>query len=186
MKSSILLRKISLSKRLTLTALFTALCLVSTLVITIPLPYGYLNFGDVFVLLSGWLLGPIYGTIAAGVGCALADTISGFAVYALPTLFIKSGVAALAWCIVALIKNKRNAISFEIFRRTLAAIIAELWMVLGYFLFESVLYGVAGGALALLGNGMQGVCCGVGAVLILALLTKSKAVQKVFPLFCEE
>ena len=186
MKSTILLSKIPLSKRLTLTALFTALCTVSTLVITIPLPNGYLNVGDVFVLLAGWLLGPIYGTIAAGVGCALADTISGFATYALPTLFIKAGVAALAWCVATLIKNKCKNTSFEIFRRTLAAVIAEVWMVLGYFLFESILYGVAGGALALLGNGMQGLCCGVGAVLIFTLLTKTKAVQKLFPLFYEE
>lgn len=186
MKSNIFLRKIPLSKRLTLTALFTALCLVSTLVITVPLPYGYLNFGDVFVLLAGWLLGPIYGTIAAGVGCALADTVSGFAVYALPTLFIKSGVAALAWVIATLIKNKKKLLPVECFRRTLAAMIAECFMLLGYFCFESILYGVAGGALSLLGNGMQGLCCGVGAVLIFAPLTKSKAVQKLFPLFCDE
>ncbi len=186
MKTGILLSKISLSKRLTLTALFTALCTVSTLVVTIPLPYGYLNVGDVFVLLAGWLLGPIYGTIAAGVGSALADTISGFAVYALPTLFIKAGVAAIAWGVATLIQNARKTTAVEIFRRIIAAIVAELWMVAGYFLFESVLYGVAGGVATLFGNGMQGLCCGVGAIVIFIVLSKTKGTQKLFPLLSEE
>ncbi len=185
MQSNILLTNVSLSKRLTLTALFTALCTMSTLVIAIPLPQGYLNVGDVFVLLSGWLLGPIYGTIAAGIGCALADTISGFAVYAIPTFFIKAGVAALAWCVATLIKNKDKKTTVEIFRRSLAAFVAELFMVLGYFLFECALYGVAGAALALLGNGIQGLSCSVGAMLIYIALSKTKGTKKLFPTIAE-
>ena len=106
MKSTVLLSKLSISKRLAYTALFAALCTVSTLTITVPLPNGYFNTGDIFVLLGGWLLGPIYGAIAAGVGCAIADGVSGFAVYALPTLFIKAATAAMAWWMAKLLGIK--------------------------------------------------------------------------------
>ena len=60
MKKSVLLLHISLSKRLAFAALFAALCCVSTVVITVPLPAsGYFNTGDIFVLLSAWCLGPV-------------------------------------------------------------------------------------------------------------------------------
>ena len=54
--------------RLVFTGLLTALVCVATMVIKIPVPAtgGYLNLGDAFVLISGWLLGPAYGFFAAG------------------------------------------------------------------------------------------------------------------------
>ena len=41
MNKIITLQSMSVSKRLTFTALFAALCCVSTVVITVPLPTGY-------------------------------------------------------------------------------------------------------------------------------------------------
>ena len=35
------------------------------MVVQIPLPTGYVNIGDCFVIVSGFLLGPIYGGLAA-------------------------------------------------------------------------------------------------------------------------
>lgn len=49
------------------------------------------------VLLCGWLLGPIYGTIAAGLGPALADIFSGYVVYAPATFVIKALMALVAY-----------------------------------------------------------------------------------------
>lgn len=44
-----------------------ALTCVLTMAVRIPSPTkGYLNLGDCAVLFSGWLLGPIYGTVAGG------------------------------------------------------------------------------------------------------------------------
>ena len=69
--------------RLVYTALFTALTTVATLVIQVPSPMsGYVNLGDAMVLLSAWILGPVYGTAAAGIGSMLADLLSGYAYYA--------------------------------------------------------------------------------------------------------
>ena len=61
------------TKKLVLTALFTALILCATLLIQIPLPFGYVHLGDGFVLLSTFILGPFLGSVASGLGSALAD-----------------------------------------------------------------------------------------------------------------
>lgn len=171
----------SLSKRLAFTAVFAALCAVGTLLIVLPLPTGYFNAGDVFVLLSGWCLGPLYGSIAAGVGSSIADIISGFAIYAPVTFFIKGAVSATAYFIFAFFMNfiKREKFSYLI--RIASAILAETVMVLGYFLYESVLYGFGGGAAALFGNGLQGLCCAALSATIEVGLCSVKAVKEFFP-----
>ena len=98
---------ISLAKHLSFTAVLAALCCVSTVFFVVPLPAsGYFNMGDVFVLLSGWLLGPLYGAAAAGLGTMLADVVGGYASYAPATLVIKAFCPApsprwwarLSWC----------------------------------------------------------------------------------------
>ena len=55
----------SAAKRLAFTALFAALCCVGTMFIVIPLPHGYFNAGDVFVLLAGWCMGPVFGGVCS-------------------------------------------------------------------------------------------------------------------------
>lgn len=60
-------------RKLVLAALLAALVCVATMVVQIPSPMqGYVNLGDCFVLLSGWLLGPWYGFAAGGIGSMLA------------------------------------------------------------------------------------------------------------------
>ena len=86
------------TKKIVLCSLFTALTTVATIVIQIPLSIsGYINFGDVFVLLAAFLLGPIYGAVSAGVGAMLADILTGFAIYAPATLIIKALMAVVAF-----------------------------------------------------------------------------------------
>ena len=55
-------------QKLVVSALMAALTYVATMVVQIPSPMnGYVNLGDCFVLLSGWLLGPWYVRAAAGI-----------------------------------------------------------------------------------------------------------------------
>ena len=69
-------------RKLVLSALMAALVYVATSIIQIPSPVnGYVNLGDCFVLLSGWLLGPWYGAAAAGIGSMLVDLLSGYGHY---------------------------------------------------------------------------------------------------------
>ena len=172
----------SLAKKSAFAALFATLCCVSTLIVTVPLPNGYFNVGDVFVLLAGWCLGPFYGAAAAAVGSALADLWSGFALYAPATFLIKGLNAALAWLLAFLIKKVIQKDSLDFISRIVGAIAGETVMVLGYFLFETALYGLLGGAAALIGNALQGVCCGAIAVALFSALYPIKTVRNLFQL----
>ena len=135
--------------RLTLAALFAALCCVMTMVVQIPVPTaGYIHFGDVFVLLSGWLLG-LPGVIAAGVGSMFADIFTGFASYAPVTFLDKAATAAVAWLAYALLR--------KILPRKLAfiglicsAVLGELVMAAGYIAYEWFLYGFGKAILTLI------------------------------------
>jgi uncharacterized membrane protein len=182
MIGAVAVRSDSIIKKITLTAVFTALCCIGTVSIAIPLPTGYVNVGDVFVLLSAWLLGPLYGTVAAGFGSCIADVLAGFPIYAPATLIVKAGVALIGYYFSVLIKKLiKKAPNFTC--RILAVILAEGFMVLGYFVFESALYGVATASLTLLGNTIQGLICGTVAVLISCALAPIKYVNNTFPHF---
>lgn len=140
-------------KKLVLAAVLAALCCVATLVIQIPSPMnGYINLGDGVVLLSGFLLGPWYGLAAAGIGSALADLLTGYAHYAPATLIIKGLMALMA---------------AKLMPRWLGCVLAECWMVLGYFLFACLLMGEGWAAASSIpGNLLQGA---VGMAAALAL-----------------
>ena len=67
------------TQRIIFSSMLAALVCVATMVIKIPSPLnGYINLGDCIVLLSGWLLSPVYGFMAAGLGSALADLFAGY------------------------------------------------------------------------------------------------------------
>ena len=62
------------TQKIVIAALLAALTCVATMIIKIPSPLkGYLNLGDCIVLLAGWMLSPVHGFLAAGLGSALAD-----------------------------------------------------------------------------------------------------------------
>ena len=96
-------------KKMVLTALLAALTCVATMIIQIPSPMnGYVNLGDCFVLLSGWLLGPWLGFAASGIGSMLADIFLGYTHYAPGTLVIK-GLVALGAALLYRVIAKKNA-----------------------------------------------------------------------------
>lgn len=181
MKKVYLLPDYTPAKRLSFTAMFATLCFVATFIITLPLPNGYFNVGDVFVLLSGWFLGPIYGAIAAAVGSALADILSGFAIYAPATFFIKGLDAALAWLVWKIAKTLIKKTTLDAVCRAISAIAAEMVMVFGYFVFECALYSFAGGVATLVGNATQGLLCLVCATALISALYPVPSVKKLFP-----
>ena len=170
------------TKQLVVTALFTALCAVSTYVIVIPLPYGYFNAGDIFVLLAGWCLGPLYGSLASAVGSSLADIFSGYPIYAPATFLIKGAVTVVAYFICKMIKHWITKEKRDYIPRILSAVVAEAVMVIGYFIFESILYGLSGGSLGLLGNTLQGLICVIGGALLFSIVYTVKPIRNFFPL----
>ncbi len=136
------------TRKIVLAAMLSALACVATMVIRIPAGQGYLNLGDSVVLLSGWLLSPMYGFFAAAIGSAMADLFAGYALYAPITFLIKGCMALL----VSLI-YKRNKSLPALF---LSAILAEILMAGGYYLFEGFLYGFLPSLASLPMNLLQG------------------------------
>ena len=160
-------------RKLVLAALLAALVCVATMVVQIPSPMqGYVNLGDCFVLLSGWLLGPWYGFAAGGIGSMLADLFLGYAHYAPGTLVIKGLVALLA----ALLYEKLGRSPAA---RIASGVVGEIVMVLGDFGYASLLLGKGLAAAASIpGNIFQGaVGLVVGAVLA-TVLERAKVTQK--------
>lgn len=174
------------SKNIVFCALFSTLCFISTYLVVIPLPNGYLNTGDVFVLLAGWCLGPLFGGIASAVGCALADILSSFALYAPATFIIKGAVAIFAYYTSLLFKSVLKKERYDFLIRAISALLGELLMVFGYFLFETVLYGFAGATLSLLGNALQGIVCLLCAVVLFSALYPTSFFKNTFLLSKEK
>ena len=123
-------------RNLVYTAMLMALCCVATLVIKIPtVTGGYLNAGDIVVVLAALLAGPLYGGVAAGFGSGLADVISGYMSYAPGTLVVKGCAAVVAALIFRACRKKSFGFAL------LSAICGEIIMVLGYFVFEDFILG---------------------------------------------
>ena len=77
-------------KMIAVTAMFAALVTVTTAFIKIPTPLGYSHAGDSMIYLGASVLPGPFGIIAASIGGALADLLSGYAQWALPTAIIKA------------------------------------------------------------------------------------------------
>lgn len=141
-------------RRIVTAAMLAALTFAATAFFRIPSPLnGYLNLGDGVVLLAGWLLPPAYGFLAAGIGSALADLSAGYLVYAPATFVIKGCMALLAGCLFRWRCRTRNDLAAPLISGT----VAEIIMILGYFVFEGFLYGFIPSLVNIPANAVQGI-----------------------------
>ncbi len=121
------------TKSLAVTALMAAFTCIATMSIRIPTPtLGYIHPGDCLVLLCGVILGPVAGFLAAGIGSMFADLLSGYVIYAIPTLIIKGVTALIASLLFRRLKQVWN--TKQTFLFIAAGIPAEINMIFGYFL----------------------------------------------------
>lgn len=142
--------------------------------ISVPLPIGYFNLGDVAVLLGAYTLGAP-AAISAALGSALADLLMGYAAYAPATAIIKAAVALIAFALTRFACARVGKwASLPV--RLLCALLAETVMVAGYLLFEAFALGYGAAALAsVVGNCLQGACGAIGSAVIYAALDASGA-----------
>ena len=152
------------TQKIVIASMFAALACVATMIIKIPTPLkGYINLGDCVVLLAGWMISPVYGFLAAGLGSALADVFSGYFVYAPVTFLIKGLMALAAFYIYKLLSKKIN----NLVSRLISAFAAEVIMILGYYVFEGFMYGFGASLVNMPANIIQGTAGLVlGSVLI--------------------
>jgi len=120
---------------LAVVAIMTALTAVVTMVIAIPFPTstGYLNVGDVLVMTSGILLGPIGGLVAGGVGSMIADVALGYVYFAPVTLVVKGTEGLLVGVV-----SSRSSLAERLTVYDVAGIVlGALAMLMGYYLGET-------------------------------------------------
>ncbi len=159
------------TQKIILASMFAALCCVATMIIKVPSPLkGYLNLGDCVVLLSGWLLSPAYGFVAAGIGSAIADVLSGYVVYAPVTLVIKGVMAVIAHLSFKVMSNKLGNTP----SRVIGGILAEVEMILGYFIFEGFMYGFAPSVVNIPVNAVQGIAGLIIGLILVKIFEKTK------------
>lgn len=165
--------------KICVTAMFAALICVATMLIQIPSPLnGYVNFGDCFILISAWVLGPVYGFAAGGIGSALADLFTGYVHYVPGTFVIKGLIAVAAALICRAMLKKIPKISVPAY--IVSALAGEIIMVGGYYLYAALLLGksFAGAAASVPGNLVQGAFGLVCGVVIIKIIAKTRVLNK--------
>lgn len=168
------MKKRNATQKIVIAALLAALTCITTTIIKIPSPlHGYLNLGDCVVLLTGWMLSPIYGFAAAGLGSALADLFSGYVIYAPATFVIKCLMSLIAFQGIKLLHSKVGSLPAHI----ITGIVAETVMVLGYYVFEGFLYGFGPSAVNIPANSMQGVAGLVLGCILVKVFEKSRILK---------
>lgn len=162
------------TQKIVISSLFAALICVATMLIKIPSPLkGYLNLGDGIVLLASWILPFPYGVLSAGLGSALADILSGYVAYAPATFVIKALMAVVAYSFYKLLTKKAKSTVSRVFSGTLA----EIVMILGYFLFEGIIYGFAPSLVNIPANAVQGIAGVVIGVLFITVFEKQNILK---------
>lgn len=131
-----------------------------------PLACAIAVLAGAIVMVVGYTL----GIPAAAVGSMLSDLIGGYMVYVLPTFLIKGLVALVAWKLCRKDQPLLALLSF---------LLAEAVMVLGYFLLEWALYGIASAAAAIGPNVVQGIAGVLIGMLCLLITPRLERVAKV-------
>jgi len=144
---------------------------------------GYIHLGDTMVYIAAALLPLPYAVAAAAIGGGLADVLSGAAVWAVPTVIIKS-------LMVLFFTSKTERVLCR--RNQWAPLPAGIVGVVGYFLAEIAIVtlsggtlsaAVAGGLVAVLPNMVQELAGGVAFIVLAAVLDKAKLKSRLFAHF---
>ena len=157
------------SLALSMIGIFGAFTCVVTMVIAFPIPAtnGFINIGDAVVMITGLMFGPIIGCIAGGVGSSLADLFLGYAIYAPATLVIKG----LEGFFVGLIANPKKNDKWN-YRDFIGVIVGGFIMIIGYFLYEVMIYGVPSALYEFILNSI--IQFGLGSVIALAFIIAAR------------
>lgn len=160
------------TKTITRLAILMALTTVMTMVIHIPTigTNGYLNLGDMVVLLAAMLLGKKGGFIVGGLGSGLADLLLGYSHYAPITFVVKGLEGYIAGAILDTKLGENKPI--------IATVVGGIWMALGYYIAEIFMYGAKAALASVPGNIMQGLLGAVTSVLLFMALKKSKIINE--------
>lgn len=120
---------------LTKVSIMMVLVFLGTYLFKVPVAGGYCHLGDGMIFLGVVLLGGKKGAVAGGIGAALADLMSGYPVWAAPTLFVKAIMALMVGLFMEKILPGRRLGWLA------GAVAGGLFQVVGYTVTEAVLIG---------------------------------------------
>ena len=153
------------TREIVFTGLMTALVFIATFVPHIPIPLGYAHLGDAVIFLLALLVPRRPAIIAACLGSALADLLGGFALWAVPTIVIKYGMAEIVYRIAPQGRAMGQG------RIVTALLLSSLWMAFAYTLVGAVLYdGLIAALTSTPGLIVEGIVNSVIALLLLPML----------------
>lgn len=127
---------------LSIAGIFTALITIMTAYlfhIPVGVNGGYIHFGDSMIYLAAVMLPPPYGILAAGIGGALADLLSGAALWAPATFIIKMLIT---------IPFTRKAGKIVCVHNVIGCVVAFLISGIGYYFAEAIIFGTKAAFLA--------------------------------------
>lgn len=152
--------------RLTRYAVLTALSCVLTIFPKIPIGGGYVHFGDCVIYAAALMTGSVGGAVVGAVGHSLADLISGFPVFCIPTLIIKG---VMGYVIGKLVYKNISA------KRFILAVLAALVIVTaGYFIAEVPLLGYETALISLASSPLQWAMSMAASAVIIPILIKNR------------
>ncbi|MCW4054473.1 MAG: ECF transporter S component [Candidatus Bathyarchaeota archaeon] len=131
--------KFGVTIKITLAAVFAALVFIVTSQIPpIPIPAtgGYFNVGEATIYAAALLFGSFVGAFSGGIGAMLADIYLGYGHFAPGTLIIKGVEGAIVGFLNIELKK---IIPNPTIRAIISVIVGGLEMVIGYFLYETLL-----------------------------------------------
>ncbi len=146
------------TRKITVAAVMAALIFVITFLVHIPIPgtqAAYINPGDAVIYICAFVLGGAPAMFAAGIGSMLADIAGQAAIYAPATLIIKAAMGVVCGALTFRPSFKKYV---------LACIVGGAIMLLGYALYDYLMFGAAVMLADMVGSFIQWGSCAVIAV----------------------
>lgn len=147
-------------------AMLTALACLLTIFPHIPFGGGYVHFGDCIIYVAAMVLGPLPGAVVGAVGHSMADLLSGFAIFAIPTFIIKG---VMGFMIGAVVYKHINAKRFVI-----GGLMALVIVTVGYFIAEVPLMGYETALVSLISSPIQWAMSMLASAIIMPVLIKNR------------
>jgi uncharacterized membrane protein len=164
------IKKHNASGRIAAIAIMTAVTMVFTYVVRIPIAptRGYINLGDVAVFFTAFTFGPFTALISGGLGPAIADIAAGYSQWA-PITFAAHGLQGFAAALII------KALGTKKFAEPLAGLAGMIAMVGLYLAGGAFMVGFGAAVVEVPMNILQ------NAVGIVGGFVLSRAVRKAYP-----
>lgn len=159
------------TKRSAYIGILTALCFVFTAFVSIPsLSGGHTNLSDAVIFIAAYALGPISALVVGGVGTFFADFFF-YPTTMFISLIIHGFEGFMLGFLFKAVRGKKHELVFD----CVCMVTAGLFMMLGFFIAKTFIYGNLETALiSLYRNALQVLISVVMAIIVIPYLPKTE------------